>query len=75
LTGRLERRGSSERCAAHSALMETLVIDASIAVKWVVEEEGTEAALGLRSAFRFLAPELSRRAISASWQPRSPFLP
>lgn len=38
--------------------METLVIDASIAVKWVVEEEGTEAALGLRSAFRFLAPEL-----------------
>ena len=38
--------------------METLVIDASIAVKWVVEEEGTEAALGLRTGFRFLAPEL-----------------
>ncbi|WP_159587380.1 type II toxin-antitoxin system VapC family toxin [Chelativorans xinjiangense] len=38
--------------------METLVIDASIAVKWVVKEEGTEAALGLRSGFRFLAPEL-----------------
>lgn len=38
--------------------METIVIDASIAVKWVVEEEGTEAALGLRSGFRFLAPEL-----------------
>lgn len=38
--------------------MEALVIDASIAVKWVVEEEGTGAALGLRSGFRFLAPEL-----------------
>lgn len=38
--------------------METIVIDASIAVKWVVEEEGTEAALGLRKGFRFLAPEL-----------------
>jgi predicted nucleic acid-binding protein len=39
-------------------LTETLVIDASIAVKWVVEEPGTETALGLRSRFRFLAPEL-----------------
>lgn len=38
--------------------METIVIDASIAVKWVVAEEETEAALGLRSGFRFLAPEL-----------------
>lgn len=38
--------------------METLIIDASIAVKWVVEEDGTEAALGLRGRFRFLAPEL-----------------
>lgn len=38
--------------------METLVIDASIAVKWVVEEEGTEAALRLRKEFRFLAPDL-----------------
>lgn len=38
--------------------METIVIDASIAVKWVVEEEGTDAALGLRRGFRFLAPEL-----------------
>lgn len=38
--------------------METLVIDASIAVKWVIQEDGTEAALGLRAGFRFLAPEL-----------------
>lgn len=38
--------------------MEPLVIDASIAVKWVVEEEGTGAALALRRAHRFLAPEL-----------------
>ena len=38
--------------------MEALVIDASIAVKWVVEEDGTEAALGLRGSFRLLAPEL-----------------
>lgn len=38
--------------------METLVIDASIAVKWVIEEDGTKDALALRSAYRFLAPEL-----------------
>lgn len=38
--------------------METLVIDASIAIKWVVEEDGTDAALGLRSGFRILSPEL-----------------
>ncbi|WP_342359577.1 type II toxin-antitoxin system VapC family toxin [Terrarubrum flagellatum] len=38
--------------------MEALIIDASIAVKWVVEEQGTEAALDLRSRFRLLAPEL-----------------
>lgn len=38
--------------------METFVIDASVAVKWVVEEDGTDAALGLRTEFRFLAPEL-----------------
>ncbi len=38
--------------------METLVVDASIAIKWVVEEEGTDAAVGLRSRFRFAAPEL-----------------
>ncbi|MGV6876407.1 type II toxin-antitoxin system VapC family toxin [Pseudochelatococcus sp. B33] len=38
--------------------METLVVDASIAIKWVVEEEGTEAAVDLRTRFRFAAPEL-----------------
>ena len=38
--------------------METLVIDASIAIKWVVEEEGSDTAVDLRSRFRFAAPEL-----------------
>ena len=38
--------------------METLVVDASIAIKWVVEEEGTGIAVDLRSRFRFVAPEL-----------------
>ena len=37
--------------------MNTLVIDASIAIKWVIEEEGTPQALTLRTA-RLLAPEL-----------------
>jgi len=37
---------------------ETLVIDASIAIKWVVEEDGTPQALGLRQSHRFTAPEL-----------------
>jgi predicted nucleic acid-binding protein len=36
----------------------TLVIDASIAVKWVVEEPGTPEALALRSRARLIAPEL-----------------
>lgn len=39
-------------------MTETLVIDASIAVKWVVEEDGTPLALGLRRNHRFAAPEL-----------------
>ncbi|CAN7344839.1 type II toxin-antitoxin system VapC family toxin [Bosea sp. LjRoot9] len=38
--------------------METLIVDASIAIKWVVEEDGTQAAVDLRSRFRFAAPEL-----------------
>ncbi|APO72151.1 PilT domain-containing protein (plasmid) [Rhizobium gallicum] len=38
--------------------METLIVDASIAIKWVVEEKGTHAAVDLRSRFRFAAPEL-----------------
>jgi predicted nucleic acid-binding protein len=38
-------------------MTETLVVDASVAVKWVVQEEGTEAALRLRS-LNLVAPEL-----------------
>ena len=38
--------------------MNTLVIDASIAIKWVVEEDGTELALALRQQARLVAPEL-----------------
>jgi predicted nucleic acid-binding protein len=36
----------------------TLVVDASIAVKWVVEEDGTAEALALRQKARLVAPEL-----------------
>jgi predicted nucleic acid-binding protein len=36
----------------------TFVIDASIAVKWVIEEEGTAEALSLRKRARLMAPEL-----------------
>jgi predicted nucleic acid-binding protein len=36
----------------------TLVIDASIAVKWVVEEIGTPEALALRQKAKLIAPEL-----------------
>ena len=38
--------------------MNTFVIDASIAVKWVVEEDGTENALALRGRTKLIAPEL-----------------
>ena len=38
--------------------MNTLVIDASIAIKWVIEEEGTSQALTLRRKAKLLAPEL-----------------
>ena len=38
--------------------MNTLVIDASIAVKWVVEENGTPEALVLRQKAKLIAPEL-----------------
>jgi len=37
---------------------ETLVIDASIAIKWVVEEEGSALATTLRRNRSFAAPEL-----------------
>jgi predicted nucleic acid-binding protein len=36
----------------------TLVIDASVAVKWVVEEGGTAQALALRQGAKLIAPEL-----------------
>jgi predicted nucleic acid-binding protein len=36
----------------------TLVIDASIAVKWVVEEDGTPEALALQQKVKLIAPEL-----------------
>jgi len=35
----------------------SLVIDASIAVKWVVEEDGTPEALALRQKSKLIAPE------------------
>jgi predicted nucleic acid-binding protein len=38
--------------------MTRLVIDASIAIKWVVEEEGTQAALALRKEAELIAPDL-----------------
>ncbi|MCC6471202.1 MAG: type II toxin-antitoxin system VapC family toxin [Alphaproteobacteria bacterium] len=38
--------------------MTMLVIDASIAVKWVVEEQGTPDALALRSRAQLAAPDL-----------------
>ena len=37
--------------------MSSLVIDASVAIKWVIEEEGTEEALALRSR-ALAAPDL-----------------
>jgi plasmid stability protein len=36
----------------------TLVIDASIAIKWMVEEDGTREALALREQAKLIAPEL-----------------
>jgi predicted nucleic acid-binding protein len=36
----------------------TLVIDASIAIKWVVEEDRTQEALALRQKAALIAPEL-----------------
>jgi predicted nucleic acid-binding protein len=38
--------------------VKALVIDASIAVKWVVEEAGTADALSLRRQARLIAPDL-----------------
>ena len=38
--------------------MRTLVVDASIAIKWVVDEDGSEDALLLRQGYRLIAPDL-----------------
>jgi len=38
--------------------VKTFVIDSSIAVKWVVEEDGTENALALRRRTKLIVPEL-----------------
>ena len=38
--------------------MNTLVVDASIALKWVVEEDTTSEALALRQKAKLIAPEL-----------------
>lgn len=38
--------------------MNTFVIDASIAIKWVIEEKGTPQALTLRRQAKLVAPEL-----------------
>jgi predicted nucleic acid-binding protein len=38
--------------------LNTLVIDASILIKWVVEEDGTNLALALRQKARLIAPDL-----------------
>jgi len=35
-----------------------LCIDASIAIKWVIEETGTQEALALRECARLIAPDL-----------------
>ena len=38
--------------------MKPPVIDAGIAVQWVVEEDGTDLALALRQQARLIAPDL-----------------
>jgi predicted nucleic acid-binding protein len=38
--------------------MKTLVIDASVAMKWLVEEEGTSDALTLLRACKLVTPDL-----------------
>ena len=39
-------------------MIETVVIDANVAIKWVITEEGTEQALQLRERYHFAAPDL-----------------
>ena len=38
--------------------MKTFVIDASIAIKWVIEEDGTPEAFALRQKGKLIAPDL-----------------
>jgi hypothetical protein len=38
--------------------LNTLLIDASVTLKWVVEEDGTDLALALRQKARLMAPDL-----------------
>ena len=38
--------------------MNTLCIDASVAIKWVIEERGTQEALRLRNNAKLIAPDL-----------------
>lgn len=38
--------------------MTTFVVDASVAIKWVIEEPGTADALAIRAAGRLVAPDL-----------------
>ena len=38
--------------------MNPLIIDASIAIKWVVKEDGTSEALVLRQKAKLIAPDL-----------------
>ena len=46
--------------------MSTFVIDASIALKWVTEEEGTPEALALRQRAKLMAPD--RRQIAFTYK-------
>ncbi len=46
--------------------MSTFVIDASIALKWVIKEEGTPEALALRQRAKLMAP--GRRQIAFTYK-------
>jgi predicted nucleic acid-binding protein len=38
--------------------VKTLVVDASVAIKWIVTEEDSERALALKARYRIVAPQL-----------------
>ncbi|HTT84426.1 MAG TPA: type II toxin-antitoxin system VapC family toxin [Rhizomicrobium sp.] len=49
--------------------MITLVIDASVAIKWIVEEEGTPEALALRHKAKLIAPDfLAAECANILWK-------